>query len=48
VAFRDLVNFLADNRRLWLPPVVLTVIVFVALILFGPGKHAVPFAYKIF
>ncbi len=46
--FRDVSKFLAINRKLWLPPVILTAIVFVGLILFGPGKQAVQFVYKIF
>jgi hypothetical protein len=48
VALNDLGKFLAANRRLWLPPVIMTAIVFVALLLFGPGKQAVHFVYKIF
>ena len=48
MVFRNVGKFLAVNRKLWLPPVIVTAIVFVALILFGPGKQAVQFVYKIF
>jgi hypothetical protein len=48
VAFRDLGKFLSANRKLWLPPIILTAVIFLALVLFGPGNQAITFVYKIF
>jgi hypothetical protein len=48
MSVRHIRQFLATNRKLWLPPVILTTILFAVLVAFGPGKQALMFVYKIF
>jgi hypothetical protein len=48
MALGDFGRYLYANRKLWLPPVIVTVAIFVALMAFGPGKPAMMFVYKIF
>ena len=43
-----LFDVLRATRRIWLPPVVVTVVIFVVLAFFAKGKTAGFFAYKFF
>ncbi len=40
--------FLASRRRVWLPPVIFAIVIFVAAILLTQGKEALSFVYRIF
>ena len=43
-----MLTFLKTRWRVWLPPVVLTVVIFVGVIVLTKGKTAMPFLYRLF
>jgi len=45
---KDLFRFLMENRKWWLVPVVLVLLVLGALIVFSSGSAVAPFIYTIF
>jgi hypothetical protein len=47
-AFHNVARFLEARWKVWIPPVLLTIAVFVGLMLFVHGKKLAIFTYKIF
>ena len=41
-------RFFASKWRVWLPPVILTTIIYVVFLLFADGQNLSKFTYKIF
>ncbi len=47
-ALRDLWGFMKIRKKFWLLPIILTLLLFGALILFTSGSAIAPFIYTIF
>ncbi|HUQ66992.1 MAG TPA: DUF5989 family protein [Flavitalea sp.] len=45
---RDLWNFMRDRKKYWLVPVILVILLFGLLIVFGGGSAMAPFIYTLF
>jgi hypothetical protein len=45
---RDLWGFLRTRKKYWLLPIILTLLLFGALIIFASGSAIAPFIYTIF
>ena len=46
--FREFVLFLKDNKKLWLLPIVITLLLLGALLVFAQGSALAPFIYTVF
>jgi hypothetical protein len=46
--FRDLWGFLRTRKKFWLLPIILTLLLFGALIVFASGSAIAPFIYTLF
>ena len=46
--FRDLWGFLRTRKKYWLLPIILTLLLFGALIIFASGSAIAPFIYTLF
>jgi hypothetical protein len=42
------IAFMRSRWRIWAPPLVFTVVIFIAVILLTKGKAAVPYLYRLF
>jgi|HubBroStandDraft_1064217.scaffolds.fasta_scaffold196644_2 hypothetical protein len=47
-ALKKPVSFMMARRRAWLPPVIVALVLFAALLFFAKGKAAAPFLYRLF
>jgi hypothetical protein len=45
---KDLWGFLTNRKKFWLLPLILTLLVFGALIVFAAGSAVAPFIYTLF
>ncbi len=44
----EILDFLKNNKRWWLTPIVISMLIIGILILFGQGPNATPFIYMLF
>jgi len=47
-ALKDFIAFLKENKKFWLLPIVLVLLLLGALILFSEGSAVAPFVYTLF
>lgn len=47
-SLRDMGGFLMSRRRIWMPPVILTIILFAVLVIFFRDRAGPVFHYKLF
>lgn len=45
---KEFVDFLRHNKKWWLAPIIITLILFGALIIFAQASPAAPFVYTLF
>ncbi|MDP8244429.1 MAG: DUF5989 family protein [Candidatus Hinthialibacter antarcticus] len=46
--FRDFIGFMKERKKFWLIPIILTLFLFGALIVFTSGSAIAPFIYAMF
>lgn len=46
--FRDFIGFMKERKKFWLIPIILTLFLFGALIVFTSGSAIAPFIYTLF
>jgi hypothetical protein len=45
---KDLYNFLKQNKKWWLTPIIILLVAFGALIIYAQGSAVAPFVYTLF